>query len=316
MITGTSKHNDSPPSLPAYTAVGCREGEESAHDAGALRPRGSAHVELSHPHKVRSNHDTLYMYACSPQCVIIDGSLGQKKVSLLSLDLHLTCLFHPPPPPPLCSGCRDGAIHHHDVRKAEHCIGKSQHHQLEVCGLKWSPDGKLLASGSNDNLVCIWKLSDHQAPSKVLQGHQAAVKAVSWCPWKPNLLATGGGTNDGCVKFWNTATGQCLNSVDTGSQVSAIAWHREHREIITSHGLPKNQIAVWKYPTMTKVGELSGHSKRILHMQLSPKKTSVASASADETLRIWKCFEKSTSDESRSQSRLEDSITSLLHGSG
>ena len=74
------------------------------------------------------------------------------------------------------SGCRDGSIHHHDVRKAEHIIAQSQCHQLEVCGLQWSPDGSKLASGANDNLVCIWNASNPSEPAKVLRGHQAAVK--------------------------------------------------------------------------------------------------------------------------------------------
>lgn len=27
---------------------------------------------------------------------------------------------------------------------------------MQVCGLKWSPDGRFLASGGNDNLLNIW----------------------------------------------------------------------------------------------------------------------------------------------------------------
>ena len=35
---------------------------------------------------------------------------------------------------------------------------------------------------------------------------------------------------------------------------------------------------------------LKGHSKRILHLTISPDGQEVATVAADETLRIWKCF--------------------------
>lgn len=50
--------------------------------------------------------------------------------------------------------------------------------------------------------------------------HQAAVKALAWCPWQPNLLASGGGTADRRIRFWNCSTGTCLHDIDTKSQVS------------------------------------------------------------------------------------------------
>jgi WD40 repeat protein len=57
--------------------------------------------------------------------------------------------------------------------------------------------------------------------------HQAAVKAVSWCPWQPGVLATGGGTADKTIKIWNINSGSLINSVDTKSQVDKLVWiHR------------------------------------------------------------------------------------------
>ena len=79
-----------------------------------------------------------------------------------------------------CSGSRDGSIHYHDVRKPEHCVAKSEYHHLEVCGMKWSTDGKYLASGANDNLVCIWNAKNPQEPHQILRGHQAAVKVSEY----------------------------------------------------------------------------------------------------------------------------------------
>lgn len=51
-----------------------------------------------------------------------------------------------------------------------------------------------------------------------------------------------------------------------------------------------NQLTIWKYPSMVKQCELIGHTKRILHIAMSPDGSKVMSASADETLRLWNCF--------------------------
>ena len=74
------------------------------------------------------------------------------------------------------SGGHSGQIHYHDVRQPEHCVSRTALHQLEVCGLKWTADGRYLASGGNDNLVAIWNASNPTEPMQLLQGHQAAVK--------------------------------------------------------------------------------------------------------------------------------------------
>ena len=192
------------------------------------------------------------------------------------------------------SGGRDGKVVHHDVRVARHKVGTGIKHTQEVCGLEWSPDGNTLASGGNDNQLCVWDASGITTSGGGLRWtgteHQAAVKALAWSPHERNLLATGGGTADRSIKFWNTGVGTMLNSIDTGSQVCALQWNKHEKEILSSHGFAQNQLCLWKYPTMAKVKELKGHTSRVLHMSQSPDGQCVVSAAADETLRFWNVF--------------------------
>ena len=55
----------------------------------------------------------------------------------------------------LATGSKDSLIKVHDVRAPEPMF-VMKGHQKEVCGLKWNFEGKYLASGSNDNQLCIW----------------------------------------------------------------------------------------------------------------------------------------------------------------
>lgn len=193
--------------------------------------------------------------------------------------------------PLLSSGGRDSVIANWDVRKRKDqaCVAQLRAHEQEVCGLKWNASGSVLASGGNDNLLCLWSGADFRLQHRIA-AHCAAVKALAWCPFQANLLASGGGTADRHIRFWNAGTGACVAAVDTGSQVCALQWSSRDRELVSSHGYARNQLCLWRYPSLTKVGELTGHAARVLHMARSPDGASVVTAGADETLRFWKVF--------------------------
>lgn len=84
-------------------------------------------------------------------------------------------------------------------------------------------------------------------------------------PFQENFLASGGEL-DLCIKFWNTQTGLCLSSVDTGSQVCGFLWNNYERELLSCHGFSKNELILWKYPSMVRMAELTGHTSRVLFM--------------------------------------------------
>lgn len=193
----------------------------------------------------------------------------------------------------LSSGAADAEIHQHDVRIRDHLVGRrvGAHADL-VCGLDYNADG-MLASGGNDNLVCIWEDLMASTPMHVLSEHKAAVKALKWCPWQRNVLATGGGSADRQVCLWNASGGRLLTSSDAESQVTGIVWGQSEREVLTGHGYSRNQLSLWKYPTLVKTADLEGHSGRLLGLAQSPDGSLVCSASADETLRFWQAFPKS-----------------------
>lgn len=191
------------------------------------------------------------------------------------------------------SGSRDRHICQFDIRAGQRSIKKFPGHRQEVCGLRWSPDKTFLASGGNDNKLLVWSLQNQSKPQHCYSDHIAAVKAIAWSPHQHGLLASGGGTADRCIKFWNIQTHQMLNSIDTGSQVCNLTWSRHSNEVVSTHGYSQNQVVVWKYPSMTPIGKLIGHSYRVLFLAMSPDGESVVTGAGDETLRFWNVFSKS-----------------------
>ncbi|ONK72865.1 uncharacterized protein A4U43_C04F24210 [Asparagus officinalis] len=189
----------------------------------------------------------------------------------------------------LSSGSRDKSILQRDIRAQEDFVSKLTGHKSEVCGLKWSYDNRELASGGNDNRLFVWNKHSTQPVLKYSE-HTAAVKAIAWSPHLHGLLASGGGTADRCIRFWNTTTNTHLSCMDTGSQVCNLVWSKNVNELVSTHGYSQNQIIVWRYPTMSKLATLTGHTFRVLYLAISPDGQTIVTGAGDETLRFWNVF--------------------------
>ena len=240
------------------------------------------------------------------------------------------------------AGTRDGRILHADVRKREPLAVWAGAHEEEICGLAWSPDGKTLASGGNDNLCHLWSAASVLSPSQQtsvsprhsLAHHTAAVKALAWCPSQPALLATGGGTADRHLRIFDTSCSlsaassasspppppRLLAAVDTRSQVCSLLWHPERSQLVSSHGYSEYQLSVWAFSltaaeaVLWKLCDLQGHSARVLHSALSPDGAVICSAGADETLRFWRVWEPKgrTAPADRSGGQLRSPLASCI----
>jgi WD40 repeat protein len=80
-----------------------------------------------------------------------------------------------------------------------------------------------------------------------------------------------------------------------------VLWNKQGTEVVTSHGYSDHQLSLWKYPSLRRIADLTGHGARVLHLSMSPDGEVVVSAAADETIRFWRCFANSggSTNESR-----------------
>ncbi|GME89840.1 unnamed protein product [Ambrosiozyma monospora] len=135
--------------------------------------------------------------------------------------------------------------------------------EQQICGMSISSDAKQLTIGGNDNCCTIWDITNPLSPIlKFFLPHDAAVKAIAYCPWVPNLLATGGGSNDRHIRFWHTGTGTLITKKLTRKQVTSLIWSRSKKELMATFGYGRvpsetsSLLNVYSYPSLKVVKQI------------------------------------------------------------
>ena len=167
-------------------------------------------------------------------------------------------------------------------------------HIKAVKAVAFSPDGHTLATGSNDQTVQLWKVTDPAHPTPLgrpLTGHAGPINSVVFSP-DGHTLATG--SNDQTVQLWKVtdpAHPTPLGRPLTGhtNSVLTVAFSPDGHTLAS--GSYDQTARLWKVtdPTQpTPLGRpLTGHTNSVLTVAFSPDGHTLASGSTDHTVRLW-----------------------------
>ncbi|MFD2470610.1 nSTAND1 domain-containing NTPase [Amycolatopsis silviterrae] len=150
----------------------------------------------------------------------------------------------------------------------------------------FSPDGKTLATDSNDNTVKLWDLSDRSHPvlRASLAGHQKYVAALAFSPDGRTLASAG---SDTTVRLWDVADPQHAAKTLTGhtDNVARIAFSPDGRTLVT--GSKDNTVRLWSVPRAEPLATLQGHTSEIDGLGFTPDGRHVVTGAADGAARYW-----------------------------
>jgi WD40 repeat protein len=144
-------------------------------------------------------------------------------------------------------------------------------HTNWINGLAFSPDGRILASGSTDKLIWLWNMTNgHQI--RVLTGHTGYIESVAFSP-DGQLLASG--SWDLTVKLWDVKTGQELRSL-TGHTgwINTVTFSPDGEALAS--GANSDPVLLWGLSTLSPTSSVPSPSSTI---NITPNSTSTFSSS-------------------------------------
>ncbi|HYA99250.1 MAG TPA: WD40 repeat domain-containing serine/threonine-protein kinase, partial [Ktedonobacteraceae bacterium] len=155
-------------------------------------------------------------------------------------------------------------------------------HLASVNALTWSPDGRFIASASDDTFVQVFDASSGQR-KLIYTGHSKEATAVSW---SPNGKFIASGSQDGTVQVWDATDGRKIFTYKGHTdRVNAISWSSDSRQIAS--GSEDKTVQVWDAVSGALSFNFQGHTAGVLCVGWQPNDSSVASGSWDGTLRDW-----------------------------
>jgi WD40 repeat protein len=158
-----------------------------------------------------------------------------------------------------------------------------QKHTDAVQSVALSPDGKIIASASDDGTVKLWELEgDNLIPIKEIKDQGGWVRAVVFL--SDRQIITAG--QDKNIKIIDIATGKVVKTLSGHTNLINNLAISPASDLLVS-GSYDSKVNLWQISTGKLLRSLTDHTDRIWGLAISPDGKQVVSASRDKTVRIW-----------------------------
>ena len=173
------------------------------------------------------------------------------------------------------------------IAERENTLGKPEikfqtGHTSGVHSVSFSPDGKYIASGSQDNTVKVWDVDS----GKVIREftHYYGIFTVSFSPCGKYIV---GGSIDAII-LWEVESGKEIKNIFSAHEywVNSVSFSPDGKYLVSS-GEYDSTVKLWDIENGKVINSFTGHSAGVQTVSLSPDGKYIASASRDNTVKLW-----------------------------
>ena len=206
----------------------------------------------------------------------------------------------------LISGCKDGSIKLWDIKQIKEnndgdnnndfieineSLSSKVIHDGEVNAIKFSPNGKMMASGSDDKTIKLFEISNNNFNLvHTLSGHKKGITDISFSPYAKILASS---STDKMIKMWNLVDYTCLNTYEGHlSSVLKIDWIYRGTHLISGGG--DGLIKLWNIKTSENILTLDAHEGKIWTLDINKANNTISSplciisGATDGKIVLWK----------------------------
>ena len=151
-----------------------------------------------------------------------------------------------------------------------------------VYTVAFSPDGKLLASGGDDNAVILWDVADGSESESFIE-HGKSVMSIAFSP-DGHLIASA--SLDGFVRLWPVSSERRRVSLRHNGWVESVAFTSDGKKLASGGGEQAGSVILWDVSQKRDIANFSGHDALVESVAFSSDGL-LASASRDGTIKIW-----------------------------